>query len=208
MFDSPPFPRWTGHLLKTGLPSVRLVGREDGLLLHCGGFGFRAPNWNQLADDQIFLREALFPALECLQLLRVQILEIIERTVQVLGQHVLVEAAMCQASACVSSSKVGIGAARTVEVSPRRHIENTSTNGEIHRHAIQAIIWEQVRRGEGAEDGGRRSARKHLRRGRLETEIDQEDEEREEEDVDGRRRRSSGYASAGRHRGKADAAYA
>lgn len=155
------------------------------LLLSCS-FRFLASNGDEFANDQVFLREALFPSAEGLPLLLVQVLQVVKRAIQVLGQHVLVEAAMSQTATRISASKVRIRTTGTVEVSSGRHVKNTAAHRKIDGHAIQAVVWEEVGRGEGAEDGGRRSFRKHLRLRGLETEIDQEDEEREKDDVDGR----------------------
>ena len=155
------------------------------LLERFGGLGFGAPYCDELANDQVLFIESLFPTLHGVHLLLVEILERVKGAVEVFGQHVLIEAATGQSTASIAASKVGVGAAGAVEVAARGYIEDAAADGEVDGHAVQAIVGEEVRRGEGAEDGGWWGAGQGLGSGGLEAEVDDEDEEGEEDEVDG-----------------------
>lgn len=149
-------------------------------------FCLLASHGHELSDNQVLLQEALLPALQGLELLLVQVLECVKRSIEILGEHVLVEAAKGQPSACIASSKVGIGTSRTIEVSARCDVKNSATNGKIDGHSIKAIVWKELRRGKGPEDGRRRGAGEGLGLCGPEPEVHEEDEEREQEEVDWR----------------------
>lgn len=61
---------------------------------------------NQLPNNQILLREALLPALKILQLLRIEILQIIQRRLEVLSEHFPIEALKGQTTGSIASGKI------------------------------------------------------------------------------------------------------
>lgn len=61
---------------------------------------------NQLPDNQVLLEEPLLPILQVLQLFLVQVLQVIQRPLEVFGKHIQVKALESQPARCVSSSKV------------------------------------------------------------------------------------------------------
>lgn len=82
---------------------------------------------NKLPHNQILLVEPLLPPLQCILLLIIEITQRIQRPVQVTRQHILVEAAMSQSSAGISSSEVFVWSAWPVELAARGNIEDTAS---------------------------------------------------------------------------------
>jgi hypothetical protein len=160
-------------------------------VLSLGLLGLRVAHGYQLADDKILFIEPLFPASQCIHLLGIQVLQRVERPIQIFGQHVLVEAAARQTSRGISASKVCVGAAGAVEVAAGGDIKDTAADGYVDWHVVEAIVGEERGRSEGAEDGWRRSARERLRGRWPEAEVDKAGEEREEDQVDGCEDRSA-----------------
>jgi hypothetical protein len=138
---------------------------------------------HQLSHNKVLFLESLFPTPQGIQLLSIQILQSVERSVQILGQHVLIKTTAGQASRRIAASEVCIGATRAIEVAAGCDVKDTATNREIDRHVVQAIVGEERGRGEGAEDGWRRGAWEGLRGGWFEPEIDKKAEEGEEDEV-------------------------
>ena len=52
----------------------------------------RIPLSNQLPYNKVLLQESLLPPLEILQLIGIQVLEVVKRALQILGEHLQVEA--------------------------------------------------------------------------------------------------------------------
>lgn len=67
---------------------------------------FSIPLSNQLPNNEILLQEPLLPRLQILQLILIQILKIIQRTRQILRQHLLVETLECQPARCIAAGEV------------------------------------------------------------------------------------------------------
>lgn len=61
---------------------------------------------NKLSNNQILLQESLFPALQVLQLLVIETLEIVEGTLEILGEHLFIEALACETASSVAAGKV------------------------------------------------------------------------------------------------------
>jgi hypothetical protein len=156
------------------------------LLLGLGLLCFFAPHGHEFTHDQIFLFKALLPALHGLHLLVTQVLERVQRSIEILGQHVLIEAATGQSSARIAACKVCIGAARAIEVAAARYVKDTTPDCQIYGHAIETIVWEELRRSKGAKHGRRWGAWECGWSRGLEAEVDEDGEEGEEDEVDGR----------------------
>lgn len=124
---------------------------------------------HQLANNQVLAEESLLPALQALHLLVPEPLERVKRAVEVLGQHVLVEAVAREATARIATSKVLVWTARPVEVAAAGDVEDAAPHGHVDGHVVRAVVGQQRARGEGAEDDGGRLARKRRwRRGLVE----------------------------------------
>ena len=164
--------------------SFWMLGMDVKLLGLCV-LGLRVAHGHQLAHDKILFLKPLLPAAQGIHLLGIQALEGIQRAVEVLGQHFLVEAAAGQAARGIPAGKVCVGASGSVKVAAGGDVEDAAAHGEIDGHVVQAIVGEQRGRGEGAEDGWRRGARERLGRRGLEAEIDEEAKEREKQQIDG-----------------------
>lgn len=168
-------------------------------------------NGNQLSDNQILFIEPFLPALQILQFLRVQALQIIQRPFEIRREHILVEALARETASRVAAGEVFIWAAliqfisisslkgglegnrtvsggetyRTVEVATWRDIEDFSPHSEIDGSSVGAVEWEQRLWGEGLEDDGCWSRGYGDGRSRTEAEVEGEEKEGEEEEVDG-----------------------
>lgn len=114
---------------------------------------------DQLANNKVLAEEPLLPALQTLHLLGAESLKGIERAVEVLGQHFLVEAVARETAASIAASEVLVGTARPVKVAAASDVKNAAPDGHVHGHAIGAVVGQQDARGEGAEDDGWRLAR-------------------------------------------------
>lgn len=107
---------------------------------------------HQLADNLVLLVEPVLPALESLHLIRAEPLQRVQGPVQVLGQHVLVEAAAGKTAAGVTASKVGVRAAGAVEVAATRDIEDATADGKVDRLPVLSVEGEEGVRCVGLED--------------------------------------------------------
>ena len=120
---------------------------------------------DQAADNEVLALEAFLPALEALHGLRVQAGEVVEGTVQILSEDLLVEAVKGEAAAGVAAGEVLVGAAGAVEVAAGGDVEDAAAHGQVDGHAVVAVVGQQGVGSEGAEDDGGRLARQG-RRGR------------------------------------------
>lgn len=170
------------------LPAYCVILTRDlsRLLLCLSSRGLGATNSHQLANNQILLAEPFFPPTHGLQLLIVQVLKSIQRSIEILGQHFLVKATARKTSTGVAASEVRIRTAWTVEVTSRCHIKYAATHRQVYWHTILAIVGKELGWGKGSENGRRRSTRQGLRSRRFEAQIDDENEQGEENQVDGR----------------------
>lgn len=109
---------------------------------------------NQLADDQVLLEEPLLPARHRLELVPGKIGQGIQRPVQILGEHLLVEAALRQTSRRIAASEVFVRPTRSVEVAPAGNVEHATTDGEVHRLAVLTIVGKKGARGKCTENNG------------------------------------------------------
>nr|POE89829.1 3-oxoacyl-[acyl-carrier-protein] reductase fabg [Quercus suber] len=150
------------------------------------GLRLVVPDRHQLADHQVLLSEPLLPAPQRFHLLPAQILQLIERALQVLGQHVLVEAPAGQPATRVSAGEVGIWTARAVEVAAGGDVEDLAAHGQIDGHAVGAVVGEELRGREDAEDGGRGRGRQCHGWFWPQPHVHEDDEDGEQENVDGR----------------------
>ena len=74
--------------------------------VNLSSWGLRVSFGHQLANDQVLLVESLLPALQIVQLVIGQTVQIIQRSLEVLRQHVFVEALAGQAARGIPASKV------------------------------------------------------------------------------------------------------
>lgn len=131
------------------------------------------------------IRKPLIPPIQILNLLRPQILTIIQRALQILRQHLLIKALTRQSPRRIPPREILIRAPRSIEVASGAHVEDLTADGEEDRRAVLAIEGEEGAWRVGLEDDGRRGLRKGLRRRRAEAVVDQDGEEGEENEVDG-----------------------
>lgn len=97
---------------------------------------------HQFPNDQVLFIKPLFPALESVKLVCVEIGEGVEWTVKILRQHVLIETAMGQASTRIAASKVLIRPTRSVKVPARGDIKHLATDGKVDGLAVCAVVRE------------------------------------------------------------------
>lgn len=147
---------------------------------------------HQLAHDEILFLKPLLPPAQSLHLLPIQILQGVQGAIEVLGQHVLVEAATCQPATRIAPRKVGVGPARPVEIAARGDVKDAAAHGQVDGHAVEAVVGEERGGREGAEDCWWGCAGEGLWRRGLEAQVDEDSEEGEEDEVDG-----SGYCGDG-----------
>lgn len=114
---------------------------------------------DQPAHDVVLLLEPLLPAPQALHLGVAQPLEPVQVALQVLGEHVLVEAAAREPPRGVAPGKVAVGPAGAVEVPAAGDVEDAAADGEVDGAALLAGEGEEGRRGVGPEDGRRRRGR-------------------------------------------------
>jgi len=126
---------------------------------------------HEFSNNKVLRQEPLLPALQALHLLVPKTFEGIQRAVEVLGEHFLVEAMAGKATAGIATGEVLVGAAGSVEVLAARDVEDPAPDTHVHGHAVRAVVGEQRARGECAEDDRGRLARQRCRRRRLVQEI-------------------------------------
>lgn len=147
----------------------------------CSIFCLRMSHGHKFADHQVLLIEPLFPPTQRIHLLRIQIFKLIQRPLQVLRQHILIEATACQASTRVASRKVVVWTSWTIEVTTRAYVKDFSSNGEVDWGAVLAIVWQESWRCEGAEDDWWWGFGECNGRLWTDSEVDDECEERDED---------------------------
>lgn len=134
-------------------------------LLRTGGLsGIVVGNRHKLANNVVLPGEGLLPALQGVHLAGSKTVERVQRAVQVLRQHVRVEAVAGQTAAGIATCKVGVRTAGAVEVAPVADVEDAAADGEEDGVAVFAVEGQQRSRGVGAEDLGRRAAGDRSRR--------------------------------------------
>lgn len=147
---------------------------------------------HQLAHNKILAQELLLPVRQALHLVRAQPLEIVQRPLQVLCQHVLVEAVARQTPRRIAPCEIGIRPVGPVEVGARRDVKDAPAHGKVDWHAFCAVVGQQRGRDECAEEDGLRARRQRgqLARGE-EACVDDKDEGTDEDEVERRDKRGS-----------------
>jgi len=150
------------------------------------------PRGNQLPHNEILIRKPLVPPIQILDLIGIQIPTVIQRPLQILREHVLVETLAREPPRRIPAGEVLVGPTGPVEVAAGADVEDLAADGEVDGLAVVAVVREEGARGEGAEDdrgwafgeggGGLGS----------EAEVDEEEEEGGEEEGYG-----GGYCCAG-----------
>jgi hypothetical protein len=77
---------------------------------------FGIPLGNQLPHNEILLQKPFLPSLQILQLVRTEILEIIQGSLQVLGEHILVEALERETAGGVAAGEVFVWSALLLSI--------------------------------------------------------------------------------------------
>lgn len=95
------------------LPTLQTSG-EHSASLRRGRL--RIPLRNKLTDDEILLQEPFFPRLEVFELLGLEILQVIEGSLQILGEHFAIEALEGQAARGVAAGEVLVRATLFIEI--------------------------------------------------------------------------------------------
>src|SRR4051794_28523364 len=89
------------------------------------------PSSNKSPHNKVLLTEAVLPTLECLQLIAGKVCQSIKRAIQILGQHLLVEAPLRKAPRGIAARKVGIWPTWAVEVTAAGDVEHAAAHGEV-----------------------------------------------------------------------------
>lgn len=114
-------------------------------------------------DSTYLVVKPLDPALQIVDLVGGQITAVVQGSIKILGQHLLVEALTGQAAGGISAGEILVGAAGAVEVPAGRHVVNLSLHRQVDGGVILAVVLEQGARGESPEDdGGRRFREGHV----------------------------------------------
>lgn len=143
------------------------------------------PHRHQLAHDEILVAELVLPPLERLELVGRQIRQLVERAVEVLGQHLLVEAAARESARRVPAGKVGVGPAGPVEAPAARDVKDAAPHGEVHGLVVLAVERQEGAWCEDLEDGGVGVGGGDVGRRRSEEGVSGPEEEAEEDEIEG-----------------------
>lgn len=150
---------------------------------------------HKLANDVILLREPLLPPLQRVHLLGAQISQRVQRPIQILRQHVLVEAAARQATTGIPARKVLVGPAGAVKVAAARDVEDDAADGHVDGAVVGAVEGQEGVRVVGLEDdGGRLSGELRGRGFGEEGCVGCVEDDGDEEDVEGRDEAGAGEA--------------
>ena len=109
---------------------------------------------SKATDLAYLLVEPLDPTLQVLQLLGAEILTIIKWTIEILGQHLLIEALTRETSRSITAGEVLVRSAGSVEVASAGHVVDFSLHGQVHGLTVFAVIGQQGPWCEGSEDYG------------------------------------------------------
>ena len=141
---------------------------------------------DKLANNVVLPLEHLVPALQRLRLLWAEVLELVQRTVEILGQHLSIEAVASKTAGGVTASEVGIGASRAVKVPATRDIKDLTADGHEHGHVAFAVEGQQGSWGVGLEDGRGGVAGKSRRFAGLKEKVGGIGDDTKKYDVEGR----------------------
>lgn len=103
------------------------------------------------------LIESFDPTLEVFKLFGCKIGTIIQRPIEVLCQHFLIEALTSQTPRGVPAGEVLIGTSRSVEVASTADVVDFTPNSQVDGTIVLSVVFEQCARGEGLEDDGFRA---------------------------------------------------
>jgi len=134
---------------------------------------------HQFPNDKILFVKSLNPTVQVLELFRRQVLAVVQRPVEVLGQHVLVEALAGQAPRRISAGKVLVRSPGAVEVAPAADVVDLASDGEVHGRVVLAAVFQERARRVGLEDDRGRAFGEHRRLLRLHAEVEECAEEEE-----------------------------
>ncbi|KIH92809.1 hypothetical protein SPBR_02672 [Sporothrix brasiliensis 5110] len=148
------------------------------------------------AHDQVLAVKALLPALQGIQLLGREVVQRVQRPVEVLGQHGLVKRVRRQAAARIAAGKVFVGPAGAIEVAAGRDVKDAATDGQKHGATVLAVKGPEGVGGVGAEDGGRRVFGERRRRRRAEDAVESVEDDGGEEGVEGSDEGGPGQATS------------
>lgn len=126
---------------------------------------------DELADNVVLALEHVMPALQRLHLLRAEVLQLVQRTVEVLRQHVPVEAVAGQTTGSIAAGKVGVRASGAVEVPAAGDVKDLASDGHENRHVVLAVEGKQGPWVIGLEDRRRGVAGEGRRLAGLEEEV-------------------------------------
>ena len=145
------------------------------------------PHRHQLPHNQILLTKPLLPPPQSLHLLPTQVFQLIQRSLQILRQHIHIKRPTRKTATCVAAREVGVGSSRAVEVATWCDVKDAAADGEVDGGVVLAVVGEEGGWGEGFEDGGGWWGREGGGEGwgGPEAVVDQEGEEGEEDEVDG-----------------------
>lgn len=114
------------------------------------------PDSNQLPNNQILRLKPLHPLPQRLPLPLPQPAQIIQRPVQILRQHLLVETPARQPATGVSPGEILVRASRAIEVTAGRDVVDFAAHGQVDGVVVRAVVGEEGWGREGAEDDGGR----------------------------------------------------
>ena len=114
------------------------------------------PNSNQPSNNQILPLKPLHPLPQRLHLPLPQPAQIIQRPAQILRQHLLVETPARQPATGVPPSEILVRASGTIEVAAGRDVVDFAAHGQVDGGVVRAVVGEEGRGREGAEDDGGR----------------------------------------------------
>lgn len=112
------------------------------------------PNRHQPSHNQIFGLKLLLPPSERLLFLRSKILQLVQRSIQVLGQHLIIKALHTQPPRRITTRKVLVRRTGTVELPAVGDVEHAPAHRKEDARLVAAVVREEGARGEGAEDDG------------------------------------------------------
>ena len=141
------------------------------------------------------LIEPFNPPIQILQLIRAQIITLIQRPIQVLRQHLLIKTLTRQSPRRIPSRKVLIWSSRPIEIAPRSDVVYLAAHSEVDGVTGCAVVLEEGAWGECLEDfGGWLAWEGDGVGGAEEAEVEHCEEEDEEGYVEG-----CGYCEAWRY---------
>lgn len=142
--------------------------------------------WKARAPAHIpthLLIEPLNPALEVIELLLGEISAVVERAVEVLGEHVLVEALAGEAARGIAAGEVLVGPAGSVEVAPGRHVVHLAAHRKVYRLIVRPVVRQQRPRRERPEHDRRGPARQRRCYAGLQPEVDEHHQRAQQDQV-------------------------